>query len=252
MNKQKFQVPTLDEQTIQSQIQQIVEAGLRDRNRSFYAYLKQMYKQIGFKHLFSDRSEIVFALLTAAAFIMVHFFISQGHIWEADLYGFIFMSSPVLFLMLTAYTYFNKTWNSTMEVEMTFKYHMYQIIGFRMFMYSIAAILFNSLFIFSLAFTYAEIEFFRAFMISNTGLFTFSILLLFAMMKRRSATAAAVMTISWVIVHLLFRGSGSQLYHDLLIELPLFVYAMVLLVVLYFNVKSLKKLFNAQTMKGVS
>lgn len=119
-------------------------------------------------------------------------------------------------------------------------------------MYSIAAILFNSLFIFSLAFTYAEIEFFRAFMISNTGLFTFSILLLFAMMKRRSATAAAVMTISWVIVHLLFRGSGSQLYHDLLIELPLFVYAMVLLVVLYFNVKSLKKLFNAQTMKGVS
>lgn len=253
MNKQQFHIPMPDEKTIDEQIQQIVNTGLQQRKRSFYNYLKQMYQQIGFKHLFSDRSELIFALLTAITFLMIHFFISQhSQVQEEDLYGVIFMSSPVLFLILTAYTYINKTLNNTIEVEMTYKYNMFQMIGFRMFMYSIIAILFNSLLILSLSFIYTEVQFFRAFMISNTGLFTFSVLLLYAMKKYRSAIFAALITVGWVLGNLMFRVASRELYHDVLIEMPLFVYAIVLAVVFYFNFKFLKKLFNFQYTKGAS
>lgn len=251
MNRQRFHIPMPDEKTIHMQIEKIVDRGLK-RNLSFYAYLKQMYRQIGFKYLFSDRSEFVFSLLTVITFLCVYVFIAQPSQHQLQsLYGFIYMCSPVLFLVLSLYTYIYKIMNNTIEVEITYKYSMYQIIGFRMLIYSVIAILFNALLIFSLSVFYAEVQFFRAFMISNTGLFTFSVFHLYSMKKRRSATMAGFMIAGWILANLIFMVADHQLYRDILVNMPLFVYVIVLAVVFYFNFKSLKGLFIPKHAKGV-
>lgn len=251
MDKQKFQIPMPDDQTIQKQIQHIVDLGLQQRV-SFWAYLKQMYRQLGFKHLFSDRSELAFALATAMVFFGFHIWVAASdHVQEQGLYGVIFMSSPVLFLLFSIYTYANKVMNNTIEVEMTCKYNVYQIIGFRMLVYSVIAILFNTFFIFSLSVVYEELQFFRAFMISNTGLFTFSILLLLAKTKQRSALVAACTTAGWTLVNLCFMVLDHPIYHAVLVKMPLMVYAIVLAAAMYLYVKSLKELFIYPSAKGV-
>lgn len=250
MNKEKFHIPIPDEHTIQTQIQQIVDAALK-RKVSLLSYLNLMYQQIGIKHLFSDRSEYVFALITTVTFLGIFLFRpepAQAQVY--DLYGFIFLISPVLFIVLSIYTYSNKIMSGTFEVEMTCKYNVFQIIAFRMLVFSVLAILFNSLTIFFMSLIYEEVEFIRAFMISNTGLFTFSILFLFAMMKKRSSVVASTTIIGWTLGNLLLIYMNNQLYRDVLVNMPLFIYALVLTGTCYLYLKFLNHLIHFQHTEG--
>lgn len=250
MIKEKFHIPMPDEQTIQIQIHQIVDAALKPRI-SFPSYLKLMYQQIGIKHLFSDRSEYVYALITVVTFLSIFFFKPEmAHTMVDYLYGFLFMVSPVLYIILSIYTFTNKMMNSTFEVEMTCKYNVYQIIAFRMLVYSVIAILFNTINIFLMSLIYEDVQFVRAFMISNTGLFIFSVLFLFAMMKRRSTAVAAITIIGWTLGNLLLIYMGDPLYRNVLTNMPLFIYALVLVVTLYMYLKSLHRLIHHQQVGG--
>lgn len=250
MSKQKFQVPLPDEQTMQSQIRQIVEMSMEGKV-SFLPFLKFMYQQIGMKHLFRDHSVHIFSLFTVGT-IASAFFLkpASSQVQLLDLYGYIFLISPILFFTLSFYTYANKKVNYTFEVEMVCKYNVYQVIVFRMLLFSVMAILFNTLMITSMSLIYEEIHFFRAFMISNTGLFTFSVLFLFAMLKNRSTVVAMTIMIGWIFGHLFFISMENQLYRDVLVTLPLFVYAFVLSGAFYGYLRVLHRFIYVQHTEG--
>ena len=73
MNKEKFHIPMPDERTIQIKSIKLSLAGVKQKE-SFPSYLKSMVQQVGFKHLFSDRLELVYITFTALiAFIMIFF-----------------------------------------------------------------------------------------------------------------------------------------------------------------------------------
>lgn len=244
MGKEKFHIPFPDEDTIRNQINQIVSTSVKSKE-SFFTYLKSMYQQVGIKHLFSDRSELTFILITAITLLILFFIRPDPSTAQMDdLYAFIFLISPVLFIVLSIYTYTNKIMNATYEVEMVCKYNVFQIIAFRMLVFSVITILVNSLTIFFIVRVYDYIQFFRAFMISTSGLFIFSIVFLYILMKRRTKVVATIMIFAWLIGNLLLRFMNNKLYSDILVNIPLFIYGIIIIISIFIYINFLKRLIH--------
>jgi hypothetical protein len=250
MDREKFQIPMPDDVTIQSEITKIVAATVKQK-QSFPSYLRSMYRQVGIRHLFSDRTELVFILFSVAAILSVFLITSNlQRVPAQEAYAFIFLISPILFLAFSLYTYANKVLNTTFEVEMACKYNVYQIIAFRMLAFSVVSILINTGAIAIVATMYKDIEFARAFMISITALFAFSILFLYALMKQRTKLVVAATIAGWVFGNLLLRYLDNNFYFNLLADMSLVVYALVLFGSLYFYIKCLKKLIQYKQTEG--
>src|SRR5699024_12450730 len=102
-------------------------------------------------------------------------------------------------------------------LEMTCKYNVYQVIAFRMLVFSIISIVFNTFTIAWMSLIYADMQFIRALMISITALFIFSVLFLYVLMKKRS-TVIVIMTIcGWTLGNLFLRAADRNLYGDILL-----------------------------------
>lgn len=250
MNKEKQQIPMPDELTIQTQIAQIVAAGVSHKE-SFADYLKSMVRQVGFKHLFADRLGLAYMFFTALIVNSFIFFLAEPErLAIQDLYGLIFILSPLLFLMFSVFTYVHKMNNETLEIEMSCKYNVYQIIAFKMLVFSAVSILVNTITIAYLVTLYDHMNFIRAFMISITGLFVFSILFLYSMMRRRSIISVATIVVIWMGGNLLFQFMNDALYTNLLVTIPLFVHGIVCIGSIYCYVRYLKRLIRFSQMKG--
>lgn len=249
MNKEKLKIPRLDDQIIQLQIDKIVSVGVTPKV-TFLSYLKSMNQQVGLRHIFSDRLELGFITTIVVALLGI-LVISPilGPIQE--IYSYIFLLSPILFLVLSISTYLRKTQNNTYEVEMACKYNVYQIIAFRMLMFSVFSILLNTIAIAAVAMQYEEINFLRAFLLSLTALFLFSILLLFALMRRRTSVIVVITVIGWTIGNLFLQSANVQLYNDVLVKLPTIVNAVVLLGILFTYIRCLKRLIQFKQTEGV-
>lgn len=251
MRQRKLEIPMPDEATVQAHIRQIVDAGL-PRRVSFFALLQPMVRQVGFRQLFSDGTELVFAALTAITFVGVFLFKPNASYADLqELYGYIFLTSPVLFLVLSLFTVFHKVLNGTIELEMTCRYTVYQIIAFRMLAFSVVAMLCNTLSLIFLSFLYEEVQFVRAFMISHAGLFLFAAVFLFVVMKRRALVSAAAVTAAWTLGNLFLMVTDNPLYRFALVQLPLFVVGLVLAVMAYVYLKCLRRLMHFQHAEGV-
>lgn len=249
MNKERFTVPDLDNQTIRIQIDNIVTAGVKQK-QNFLSYLKSMVQQVGLRHIFSDRLEITFITLIVTIMIGLIVFLPY-HSEIHDMYGYIFLLSPILFLVLSIFTYVRKTQNHMYDVEMACKFNVYQIIAFRMLVFSVFSIVLNTIAVAFIAIRYEEFQFMRAFLLSISALFLFSNLLLFALMKRRTTVIVAGIVIGWIIGNLVFQLANVQLYNDLLMKTPIVVNAVVVLVIVFMYVQYLKKLIQFKQTEGV-
>lgn len=248
-NKEKLQIPSLEDRVIQLQIDKIVSAGVTPKE-TFLSYLKSMNQQVGLRHIFSDRLEIGF-IITIVAALLGLFIITPFLGPIQNIYSYIFLLSPILFLVLSISTYARITQNNTYEVEMACKYNVYQIIAFRMLMFSVFSILLNTIAIAAVAIEYAEIDFLRAFLLSLTSLFLFSILLLFALMRRRTSIIVVITVVGWTLGNLFLQSANVQLYNDVLLKLPTVVNAIVLLGILFTYIRCLKKLIQHKQTEGV-
>jgi len=249
MDKENFTILVPDERVRHDQIEQIVRSGVIQK-KSFSAYLKSMLQQVGMRHLFSDRLGLGFILLMAIT--LLSFLIVGLEPMPIDrLYASIFLMSPLLFLAFSIYTYTNKAQNDTYEVEMACKYNVYQVIAFRMLAFSIVSIVLNTIAIAFIAMAYEDIQFIRALMISITSLFIFSIIFLYALMKRRSTIIVATTVVGWTAGNLFLHLAGNKLYSNMLFQMPILVYAIVLASCLYVYLKYVNKLINFKQPEGV-
>lgn len=251
MNKEKFHIPMPDEQIIEQEINKVVKSSFK-RQPSFLSFLKEMYEKIGMRHLFSDRTELTFILFTAILLLVLLASSPSPAYMEAnDVYAFLFLVSPIMFIVFSIYTYVNKIQKATYEVEMTCKYHLFQIIAFRMLVFSVVTILFNTFIITAAVIVYEDVHFLRAFVISTTALFSFSILFLYVLMKRRSTPMVTLVVASWILGNLFFRSISISLYDDLLVGMPLVVYAIVTIGSVYVYIGVLKKIVQFNRSRGV-
>lgn len=249
MDKEKFTILLPDERVIQSQIDQIISSSIEEKT-TFPTYLKSMVQQVGMRHLFLDRWALGFILFTVIT-LLGSFLLIQAPVETERIYAFVFIMSPILFLLFSIYTYVNKAQQATYEVEMTCKYNVYQVIAFRMLAFSLVSIVLNTLTIAWMSLIYEDMQFIRALMISITALFIFSVLFLYALMKKRSTVVVIATICGWALGNLFLQTADSKLYGDILLQIPLFVYAIVLLGCLYMYMSYVKKLIYFKQSEGV-
>lgn len=243
----KIDMPS--EEEIRAQIDNIVAQGL-ERRESFYYYLKNMYRQIGIRYLFRDGLEIVFIiLLTSSILISV---LTNSYMEEIeDLYAYLFTISPILYLGMSIFSFINAKQNKTYEVEMACKYNIYQLSAFRMLVFSVVCILFNSLFVYIMAYFYEDINYLKAFIISIASLFLFSTVFLFAITRIKNIYTKYFTVFGWIGLNIGLYLFKAGLYIRFLNRISIFTWCIVASVSIVAYMKNLKRLIVFRNIEGV-
>ncbi|MBO0993885.1 hypothetical protein [Bacillus sp. SD088] len=251
MPKEKLSIPYPDQLKMKSEVARIVQVGVKP-HQSFLSYIVHLYKNIGWKYLFTNQRDG--ALITFSVMVLlIGLFSSMAETaqTEADIFPILFVASPLLYMALSFYDFLHKRHHATFEVEMVTKYNLYQVAAFKMLLFSVLSILVNTMSILIVSFIYEEIHFFKAFLVSTTALFLFSIIFLAIIMKKQTGVRATMTIIGWGAVNILLDLLPNQLYSYFLLQLPIFVYGLVLgfSVVIYF--RFLNKLVRRKPAEGV-
>lgn len=252
MNKEKFHIEMPDDLEIEAQIKTIINKGIKPKE-SFYSHIKNMYRQIGFKHLFHDIGEISFLIiLILPILISLTVDISKNPNMEYEvIYSLIFMISPILYLIMSLFSFVSTKQKGTYEIEMVCKYNIYQLAALRMLIFSIICIIANGIYIYGIFLGYGQINFLKGFMISVTALFLFSTVFLYLITKIGSGFTKYFVIGGWIFINLALSIFNINFYNKLLMNIPTYVYLIVIIACGCSYIKSLKKLITFRTVKGV-
>ncbi|MBO3445581.1 hypothetical protein [Clostridium sp. CCUG 7971] len=239
----KFKVDMPDEFEIKSQINTILDKGLK-KQESFYLYIKNMYKSIGIKNLFHDKSELIFIAIVVISILT---YLSMRIYPEAinlesvnkteEIYVLIFTVSPLYYLATNIFSFINLKENKTYEVEMVCKYNVYQLASLRMLVFSVIAVIINTIFVSSL---YEYIDVLRGIMISITSVFLFSSILLYSLVKIKSKYIRYMVIAGWILVNVLLVSLSLSNYANLLQNIPILVYVAILTLAIYSYIKNIQ------------
>lgn len=245
MDKDKSNIEFPNRNIIENEIQTIIDKGIIAKE-SFYSYLKNMYKQIGFRYLFQDITEIIFVILLCLSVLiyMIIGFKNHSSIDSKRIYCFIFIFSPILYFIISLLSFINIKQKNTYEVEMTCKYNIYQRAAFRMLTYSIISIMTNTILVYIIAITYKQISFLTAFMTSVTSLFLFSSAFLYSVINIKLKITKYLMVIGWVVINLALLTFSTELYNILLSKIPIYLYISLTLVGMCIYIRNIKNLIK--------
>lgn len=233
---EKFNIDMPNDLEIKKQVNLILDKGLENK-KSFYLYMKEMYKNIGFKNLFHDSSELIFigVLFISIVVSRIISIRSDYMISKEKIYMLIFIISPLYYLLTNVFSLINVNENNTYDIEMICKYNLYQVAALRMLVFSVISILSSMVFVLGL---YNQINLLRGIMISITSIFLFSIT------KIKYYAARYIVIVGWIIGNgALLRLSSNQ-YFEFLQSLPLVVYALVTIISAFIYFKNIRILSN--------
>lgn len=239
---EKFNIDMPNDLEIKKQVNLILDKGLENK-KSFYLYMKEMYKNIGFKNLFHDSSELIFigVLFISIVVSRIISIRSDYMISKEKIYMLIFIISPLYYLLTNVFSLINVNENNTYDIEMICKYNLYQVAALRMLVFSVISILSSMVFVLGL---YNQINLLRGIMISITSIFLFSALFLYSITKIKYYAARYIVIVGWIIGNgALLRLSSNQ-YFEFLQSLPLVVYALVTIISAFIYFKNIRILSN--------
>ncbi|MGF7047399.1 hypothetical protein J2T13_001904 [Paenibacillus sp. DS2015] len=243
MDKEQFSVEFPDERTISIEISEIIAKGLPPQV-SFLSYVTTMYKQLGFKYLFRDLTEIVFIIcLVISILAMMAMGLQSSFEFDHDsIYPFIFMISPILYLVIAYFFFANDKLKDTFEIEMTCKYNVYQLASLRMLIFSAVCMVVNVLFIYFLGLQYEELNLWYAHLISLASLALFSTAFLFIMVRVQVRFTKTIFVACWLGINLLLHMYSRPFYYHLLNSVPIYVYLGFIFICFAIYIKHLKQL----------
>lgn len=238
----KFNIDMPDDLEIKNQINLILDKGL-EKEEHFYSYIKNMYKQIGFKNLFHDKAELIFiGVLLLSILLLGILGIKRNTMMSKEIiYTFIFIISPLYYLITNIFSFMNMKENNTYEIEMVCKYNLYQVSALRMLVFSVISIFLSVIFILGL---YNKIDILRGIMISITSIFLFSSLLLYSMVKLKSKIGRYLVIGFWIIGNLILLRLSFNQYFEFLQTMPMVVYVLVAVTSLFIYMKNIQILSN--------
>ncbi len=251
MNKNFQDIPYLNKESMQAEIQMILQKGL-DPKVSFWSYLVTMYKQVGLRFMFKDIVEILYTLIIACtvigAFILSSTKVVDVH--QINLYTVIFIWSPITYFVMAYLFFIKQKRKPTYEVEMTCKYNLHQLAAFRMLVFSVISMIMNGLFIYVLLMD-NEFSFFYSLLLSSSSLFLFALLFLYVQLHAKSRMSKYVLFFGWIVMNLIASYFSSEIYLFVLKQIPIYIYGVIAIASVVLYVKSLKGLLVLRKMKGL-
>jgi hypothetical protein len=240
-----------DESKMKSEIQFIVSNGLV-KPKQFHEYLFEMYKQLGFRYLFRDATEVIFTLLFVSfAMVFGLFHVIDSGKDAGELYAYLFTMSPILYMLVASLFLVNLSSRDTFAVEMTCKYHVYQLAAFRMLVFSVLAVLLNIAYILILFMFYQNFNIMEALLISVSSLSVFSTGYLYIIQKVKLRVTTYAVMAGWLFVNAALAYFSTELYAYVLSQIPIYVYITVSLSCLYLYVRRLNYFITFRNVEGV-
>lgn len=250
MEKERFKIEYPNESEMKGQIQSIIEKGLQ-KPQSFSVFLKEMYRHIGWRHLFRDVTEILYLTAIMISLLVFVIYGFDRNAMDAQLYSFIFIFSPIFYFVIASIVLVHARMKPAFELEMTFKYHVFQLATFRMLVFSIVGLGVNIVLITLMAIMFSSVPFMEALMLSLCSLSIFASIHLYLMQKRKGKLISYAWLLAWVIGQstlVMFDGTAYSLF---LSQVPVYVYAILIGLSIYFYIQNLKKLIIFRNVEGV-
>lgn len=240
-----------DEQEVEQHIRSIVAAGLIPR-QSFFRYLRVMHARLGFRHLFHDWTEIVYALATGVLLLIgLALGISgDSRLQSNDIYSAIFICSPLLYLVISILFFVRRRHSDTYETEMACKYNVYQLASFRMLAFSLICMMINAALITAASFVFQSFNVLFGLTLSAASLFLFSTVFLYVLLRVHSDTIKVVLLAGWFIANLSFTFLSKALYMQILFAVPTSAYVIAAFLFCALYIQNLKKLTTFQGSEG--
>ncbi|SCJ93277.1 Uncharacterised protein [uncultured Clostridium sp.] len=242
--KNNIKIPDLDF----NDMEKILNSGVRKRNL-FIKYLRDVYKELGFRNIFHDKNELIFIIIIA--FIILN--ISTVSFIESninEINKFTFITSPILYLVTSVFSFYNSKEKGAFEIEMTCKYNLYQLSAIRMFIFSILTALLNTFMILAGSLINKDINIIRLICISITGLFLFSAIFLYSLITFKNRIVKVLVIAGWVLLNLFLSSFNSSVYNEFLAKVPIYIHLIITAVCIVLYVRSLNKLINLRRKKG--
>ncbi|MCM3575993.1 hypothetical protein M3172_22745 [Mesobacillus subterraneus] len=251
MKDDKWSVDFPDDSEMTGEIQIILSKGLI-KSKPFHEYLMEMYRQLGFRYLFRDATEVLFTVLVVSfAMVFGLFQVMDSGKDEGGLYSYLFTMSPILYMLIASIFLVNLRSRDTFVVEMTCKYHVYQLAAFRMLVFSILAVLLNLAYIMVLFMFYPNFNIAEAMLISVSSLSIFSTGYLYIIQKVKTRITSYAVMAGWLLVNAALAYFSKELYASVLSQVPFYVYISVIAVCLYLYARRLKYFITFRNVEGV-
>lgn len=246
MNKKKkdIVIPEIDLEEIDS----IVSKGVKPKI-SFINYLKVSFKELGFKNIFHDKSELAIIFLIGIILLLIPM-ANMGNLNINDLYKFTFIVSPIMYLSVVVFSFYNSKEKGAFDIEMTCKYNLYQLSALRMFVFSITSIFINTFSIIIIGIIGRNIDVIRLIIISISGLFLFSTIFLYSLLNLKWSFSKYFVIAAWLLVNVFLSSSDNNIYQEFLIKAPLYIHLIISAICMILYIKNLNKLINYRRKKG--
>lgn len=230
-------------------IDEIVEEGIVEK-QSFFKHMKILYKTLGKDIIFIDKKEILIisSILTIVMFILGYGLSKENNL--STLYGAVFVFSPLMYLIISLYGIIKSKENNMLEIEKTLKYSLYQIATFRIFVFSILTGIINIFIIGIMSILEKDIQFIRLSIISVTGIFVFSSILLLILLKVRKKIIRYGFIFTWILLNLWIGIFNEKIKEFIFIKLPIGIHIVIGIIGIFIFIKSLGVLTNIKRDKG--
>lgn len=245
------QVEYPNDREIEHQIKDIVAAGI-ERQQALFPYLLTMYARLGFRNLFRDWTEILFMLIVGIAILILFGYggAEMDKMPPEEIYSVIFISSPLLYLLIAFLFFLRQRHSVTYETEMVCKYNVYQLAAFRMLVFSLVALAVNSGLITLAAGIIKKFNVWFGLSLSAASLFIFAAIFLYVALGVRGDRMKYALLAGWLIGNLALFMKNKFVYMKILAAVPGFVYFVIAVICCVIYVKKLKKLITLQGSEG--
>lgn len=195
---------------------------------SFSSEVGKMYRQLGFRHLFRDLTEIVFVLVLGLGILvfMALFVLSNAN--TDGIYAFIFIVSPLLYLAIAIIFFADLRRRDTYQVEMSCRYNVYQLASLRMLTFAAVSLVVNIGFVCWIAISSQQVELLRGVLLSVSSLFLFAAAFLYGQLRGRTAVRRYGLIALWPLLNVGLWIVEPHGYLSLLSGIPLYAYAVLI------------------------
>ncbi|MGL5067912.1 MAG: hypothetical protein ACRC6T_08900 [Sarcina sp.] len=223
-----------------SEIEKITEVSVKKR-LSFAQSTRAIFKELRMKNVFHDKVELFFMGLVGTFSIMFSLILIFNNANLEYVYSPIFLISPIFYIVLSLFSFFNAREKGAIDIELTCKYNIHSLTAIRMFIFSIVAVLINTLLIFVMYLCNKDILVVRAVATSITALFLFSAILLFVIARIKKRYAKTGVIVFWIGANIILNMFMFKTYNEFLFKMPIYLHVIITVISIVVYVKSLKK-----------
>lgn len=229
---------------------EILDKGLKGKE-GFFSYLKAVKRELGFKYIFHDKSELLFIimlLVAAFSFFGLKFNAdnSSGINFAYRLKCYTFVTAPVIYFFICSYSFISSKIHGVYELQATCKYNFYNLTAIRMFIFSIVAMVINTLIIVMMFLIKRNFNVMEIIIVSISALFIFSTLYILILIKLKDRSNKYLIMLLWLLLPVAVEFDATNKAIKSLDEIPLYIHLIITFITALMYMKNLRKLIKVK------